>query len=175
MGLTNVIGRKRGSFNKRRWYYTLQFGNVELYKFLLLVGLYPNKTKTLKELTIPDKYFADFLRGDLDGDGFTYSYWDKRWKSSFMLYTGFTSASYEHLAWIQKKIHNLYQIAGTIKYAGKSTYQLVYAKRSSVILLKKMYYASDVMCLSRKRFKIETALGIIREHAGMLKLVDRHA
>ena len=42
----------------------------------------------------------------------------------------------------------------------KSVYQLKYAKTESLKLLPKMYYNSKVICLSRKRFKIEKALKI---------------
>lgn len=175
LNLKNKIGTKKGSYTKLNKYYFIQFSNRKLYKFLTSIGLHPNKTKTLKELIIPDKYFADFLRGYLDGDGFTHSYWDKRWKSSFLLYTGFVSASKDHLVWIKRKINDLYNILGTIKYNGKSTYQLIYAKNSSSILLRKIYYNKDLICLERKRFKIEKAFSIINKQAGMLELVDRHA
>lgn len=162
LNLTNKIGTKKGTFNPRKTYYQIQFGDVKLYRFLLSIGLMPNKTKILGSLEIPNEFFADFLRGHLDGDGYTYSYWDKRWKSSFMIYTCFISASKPHLIWIESKIKELYEISGRIKFAGKSVFQLTYAKKSSIILLDKLYYNSAIRSLSRKRFKIEEELGIIR-------------
>ena len=45
--------------------------------------------KKLKSVVMPKKYFFDFLRGHFDGDGSFYSYWDKRWKSSYMFYVSF--------------------------------------------------------------------------------------
>lgn len=173
LNLKNKIGLKSSSYAVGKKYYNLQFGNVKLYRFLLSIGLLPNKTKILGKLSIPDRYFADFLRGLLDGDGYTYSYWDKRWKSSFMLYTGFVSASKKHLIWIKQKISDLYGIEGALRYNGKSTYQLKYAKKSSVKILEKLYYDKRVVCLKRKKFKIRKALGIIYGQAGMLKSVDR--
>jgi hypothetical protein len=175
LNLKNKISKKRSGYITERKYFVIQFGNKTLYNFLLSIGLHPNKTKSLSSLKIPTKYFADFLRGHLDGDGFTHSYWDKRWKSSFMLYTGFSSGSKLHLEWLRNKISELFQIEGKIKYVGKSTYHLIFAKQSSLVLIKKMYYKKDVLCLQRKRFKIEQSLGIIQSQAGMLKLADRHA
>lgn len=169
LDIKNKIGTKKSSFNPDGKYFQIQFGNVKLYRFLLEVGLMPNKTKILGSLKVPDKYFADFLRGYLDGDGFTYSYWDKRWKSSFMLYTGFVSASKLHLEWIKDKINKLYKVEGKIKSVGRSAFQLLYAKKGSILLLRKIYYHKDLPCLSRKRFKIEQALDIIRKQAGMLE------
>lgn len=107
------------------------------------------------------KYSADFLRGHLDGDGFTYSYWDKRWKSSFMLYTGFISASKLHIEWIRDEIQRNFNLKGAIKF-GARTYKVMYAKKSSIILLNILYYQKDLPCLQRKRFKIEQAFAILK-------------
>lgn len=168
LNLNNKIGTKKSTYNPRGVYYQIQFGNVRFYRFLLSIGLMPNKTKTLGVLQIPDQYFADFLRGHLDGDGYTYSYWDKRWKSSFMLYTGFISASQSHLIWMQEKLKRLYKLNGKLRFTGRSVYHLIFAKRESISLLNKIYYKEDILCLERKRFKIEQALSIISKQAGML-------
>lgn len=175
LNLKNKISLKKSSYTGLKKYYFLQFGNIRLYRFLLSIGIMPNKTKILADLIIPKKYFADYLRGFLDGDGYTNSYWDKRWKKSFCLYTGFTSASLAHLQWIKEKIVLYFRIKGAIKFSGKSTYHLIYAKNSSIKLLREMYYNANVICLSRKRYKIEEALGIIQKQAGVAKLVDAYA
>lgn len=59
--------------------FRVQFSGAHFYGFLLSIGLTPAKSKTIGKLLIPDEYFFDFLRGSFDGDGGTYSYWDKRW------------------------------------------------------------------------------------------------
>ena len=163
LGLSNKISLKKSSYAKRRTYYRIQFGNVNLYRFLIEIGLHPNKSKSLEELKVPDEYFIDFIRGFLDGDGFTNSFWDKRWKNSFMIYTGFVSASKKHLEWIQNKIFKLYNINGSLKFNGKSTYRLMYAKRASEKLLKLIYYKKDLIFLKRKKYKIDKALDIIQK------------
>ncbi|MBI4157461.1 hypothetical protein HY502_01280 [Candidatus Woesebacteria bacterium] len=166
--LTNKISKKSSSFTGEKKYYHIQFGNVKLYRFLVSIGLHPHKSKTLGQLNIPDKYFSHFLRGCLDGDGFTFSYWDKRWRSSFMFYSGFVSASKEFLKWLEVKIDNLYGIRGAFKPNRGSVYQLVYAKKASIDLVQILYSGKGISFLGRKRFKIERALGIIRGQAGML-------
>lgn len=171
--LKNKISTKIGGYSGTICY-QVQFGSVNLYKFLLEIGLTPNKTKTLGALKIPSEYFADFLRGHLDGDGSTYSYWDKRWKSSFMLYTTFMSASEAHIEWLKAQIKNLYSISGRVTNHG-SCYLLRFAKRESLRLVEVMYYDTDVPYLFRKKFKIDLALSIISAHAGVLKSVDRRA
>ncbi|MEK6897334.1 MAG: LAGLIDADG family homing endonuclease [Nanoarchaeota archaeon] len=143
-------------------YPRVQFSDVNLYRYLISIGLHSNKSKTLKSILVPDIFFADFLRGCFDGDGCTYSYWDKRWKSSFLLYLSFVSASLDFLKWLQGKIENLYKAKGTIKDDGKSAFQLIFAKKSSLIIIRKMYHSPKVTCLTRKKSKISKSLGIIR-------------
>ena len=41
--------------------YRIQFSNVKLYKNLLLIGLTPNKSKTLSQLKVPSNYLLDFV------------------------------------------------------------------------------------------------------------------
>jgi len=142
----------------------VQFGDVLFFKFLLGIGLTPAKTKTVGKIDIPKKYFFDFLRGHHDGDGCFYSYWDPRWKSSFMYYLTFISASEKHLIWIRSNLTTSTSVKGTINsIASDSMYQLRFAKSESLKILKKMYYSKKVICLSRKRLKIEKALSIVDE------------
>ena len=158
----NKIGRhSRGSSIDKK-YFRVQFGDVNFYKFLLKIGLMPNKTKIIGEVKIPDKYFFDFLRGHFDGDGSFYSYWDPRWRSSYMFYTVLISASKNHIEWLQKFIYKFLKIKGYItKSVNDSAYQLRYATAESLKLLSKLYYNKNVVCLSRKRLKIRKALSII--------------
>ncbi|MEX0594846.1 MAG: LAGLIDADG family homing endonuclease [Patescibacteria group bacterium] len=158
LSLKNTIGTKFSSYKKEKKYYVIQFGSVSFYRFLLSLGLTPNKTKTIGKLKIPRKYFRDFLRGHLDGDGCTYSYWDPRWKSSFMLYTDFVCASREHLEWVRDEIKAVVNIEGRITFAGKSTYHLRLAKKHSIKLFQFMYYKKGLPCLERKRLKFQLAV-----------------
>lgn len=158
--LKNKIGIKRGGDYPLNICYRVEFGDVVFYKFLLKIGLTPNKSKSIGNLLIPHKYFIDFLRGSLDGDGYTYSYFDSKFPKSFRLYTGFVSASYKHLVWINLQIKKNCDIQGTIHYS-KGAFKLVFAKKNSIILLNKIYYKSKLICLPRKHSKIVKALGII--------------
>jgi len=142
--------------------YRVQFGDILFCNFLRGIGIFENKSKTIGVLKIPHKYFFDFLRGSFDGDGTFYSYWDKRWKSSFMFYMEFISASKKHIDWIREEVFLKIKISGHItKAKNNSCYQLKYAKRESQILLKKLYYKNNLICLSRKRLKIKKILGSI--------------
>src|SRR5258708_23352266 len=159
--LKNKIGIKRDIKNKNNICFRIQFGNVKLYRYLISVGLSNRKSKTLTSLKIPDRYYPDFLRGCFDGDGYSTSYWSKQWSNSFVLYSGFTSGSLDFLKWMQNKITNLYNIKGYIE-PGTRVYILKYAKYNSLKLFDIMYYSDQVVCLKRKKFKIDKALGIIQ-------------
>lgn len=158
LGIRNRIGYKVSGSTERRTV-RIQFGDVIFYRFLLDLGLTPRKSKTLGKLDILETYFFDFLRGHFDGDGTFYSYWDPRWRSSYMFYTEFISASKNHIVWLREEIRRRIGIHGHItKGVSNSIYQLKYAKAESLKLLPKLYYNSHVVCLSRKRLKIEKAL-----------------
>lgn len=155
------IGRKRSSYAPQGITH-IQFSDVTLYDFLVVIGLTPRKTHTLGPLAIPEEYFFHFLRGHHDGDGSFYSYFDPRWKLSLMFYLTFISASKEHVLWIRQTLHRLLGVEGHLTTAkGSSVIQLKYAKREALIILKRMYPNHRIVCLSRKRLKIERALRIV--------------
>lgn len=141
-----------------------QFSDVVLYDFLTAAGMTPRKTHTVGVLNIPDEYFFDFIRGHHDGDGSFSSYYDSRWKSSFMFYLTFISASRTHIEWIRETLQRLVGVNGSISTSQTScVVQLRYAKREALVILKKMYEKPGIISLSRKRLKIEAALRIVGE------------
>jgi hypothetical protein len=163
LGIKNTIGQTRSGFTGR-FTPRIQFGDRGLCVFLNNIGISVNKTLTIGAIDLPDKYFADFLRGHFDGDGSFYSYFDPRWKASYMFYTCFVSASEAHIVWLRTKVSELFGLHGHISASrGKSrkkVYQLKYAKKESLILLDRIYY-QDCMHLGRKRLKINKSLSII--------------
>lgn len=163
LSISVPIGKTKSGYNGNISF-KIQFSDVLFYQFLETIGLMPNKSKIIGEIKIPEKYFFDFLRGSFDGDGCTYSYWDPRWKSSFMFYTTFVSASNEHISWLRDEIYKRLKIRGHLTGDGrKITFQLKYAKADSLKVLRKMYHSKKVLCLSRKRLKIVEMLATVGE------------
>src|SRR3989344_3085183 len=150
------------SDHKNFYSHRVQFSDVLFYKFLNSIGLFSNKSKTIGKITVPSKYFFDFLRGCFDGDGTIYSYWDKRWKNSFMFYISFATASFDFMNWLRFEIKKQLFVSVHVKKDGRgSTYQLTYAKKDSEIILKKMYENVNKLCLSRKKLKTMSILAIV--------------
>jgi len=159
LGLNFTIGHKLNSNGDKCL--RIQFKNRFFYDFLLSIGLTPKKSLTMGKLHIPDKYFFDFLRGCFDGDGCFYSYWDPRWKSSHMFYLEFVSASKKHIDWIQGELKERVSVKGHIVQDGrKRSFQLKYAKKEALVIIRRMYYNPSVICLSRKKIKVQKALRI---------------
>lgn len=162
LNIKNKVGMKGSGTVKEKKYFFIQFGDVIFYRFLQSIGLTPHKSRTLGAMKIPNKYFYDFLRGHYDGDGTFYSYWDPRWRSSFMFYTEFISASQDHILWLREEINKRLGITGHITKSGKQAcYQLKYAKAESFKLFPKLYCRGNKLCLTRKYLKIKQALAII--------------
>lgn len=158
----NISQTRTTIHGKEYFYYRLQWGDVTLYAFLLDVGLTPRKSLTLGPLKIPDRFFFDFLRGSFDGDGCFYSYFDPRWKNSFMFYLDFVSASEPHTHWLQSSIERLLGVRGHItRNRAQNFFHVRYAKKDSLELLRVLYAQPGSLFLSRKKLKIEAALSIV--------------
>lgn len=159
LGIIVKNGLKSSGLGKEKKYYHVQFGDVNFYNFLTSIGITSGKSKTIGEVLIPDKYFFDYLRGCFDGDGCFYSYWDPRWRSSHMFYVEFVSASEEHILWLRSKLISKAKVCGHLsKVKDKSYFQLKFAKKEALAIIKKMYYNPKVVHLSRKKEKIDKAL-----------------
>jgi len=137
LGLKNKIGLRRSGYTGRKDCHHVQFGNVILYKWLLNIGL------------IPNKYFFDFLRGHLDGDGCIRTFMDPVYPNSQRLYVNFNSASLYHIEWLRKKIKSLASIKGFIM-KNNTIFCITYAKKESLTLLSHLYPNRKIPLLKRK-------------------------
>lgn len=165
LSITTKISSKNSSANNVA--YHTQFGDVLFYQFLESIGLTPAKSKTISSVSIPKKYFLDFVRGYFDGDGSSYSYYDPVYARSFRFYISFTSASPKFFDWLRLEINGSLGIKGYLGYNRNNPYvQLKYSKKEAVILTKAMYYTDNLPCLRRKRLKIMKSVRIIETSRG---------
>jgi len=168
LNIQNKIG-----FTKNQRGLRVQFSDVQFFRWLLKVGLFPAKSYTIGKIKIPDKFFRDFVRGHLDGDGSILVYVDKynvyrgRRYSNQRIFTRFISASKIHINWLRGKIIKLAGVDGAlIVNKPKSDkhvpmYEIKFAKKESVKLLKWIYYKNNLPCLKRKRVIAEKAIKAI--------------
>ena len=144
-----ITTKGRGHGDVRR-YFRIQCSSVALYRWLCTLGLTPRKNLTLGSLNIPDGLFPDFVRGHLDGDGCLIAYQDPVFPNAQRLYVRFCSASRAHLNWLETTIGRLWLLTGYQTSATRA-FRLSYAKKASLALLERIYYAPDVRALRRKR------------------------
>lgn len=158
--LSNKVGTKSRGGEKERTYYVLQFGSVRFCRFLLSVGITPAKSKTIESVKVPDRYFWDFLRGCLDGDGNINEF--KHPESIRMqLRVRFASASPVFLMWQLSTIRRLGSINGgwIHELKNKSASMLCFGKKDSIAILRYMYYTEKLPCLKRKYSVAERYVG----------------
>jgi len=158
--LSNTFSRKArgGSVDKK--YYVLQFGSKNFYAFLLSIGLTPAKSKTITKVLVPDKFFSDFLRGCIDGDGNVNEFRHPESKHAQLRLT-LASASKPFLIWLLASIRRICKINGgwITKLDKKSTYLLRFGKSDSIQIFKAMYANSRRYALQRKLAVAEKYLG----------------
>lgn len=161
LGISSKISETFGPSGNK--HYRVQFSDVIFYEFLKSIGIMNAKSKIIGEVKIPERYFRDFLRGLFDGDGYSYSYWDKRWASSFLFYLGFVSASEKFIDWLRMRIKDELGIWGHVTNQGRGRicFQLKYAKKEASILKRYMYYKKVELFLPRKLLKINKSLDIV--------------
>ncbi|MCX6789615.1 MAG: hypothetical protein NTZ42_03330 [Candidatus Gribaldobacteria bacterium] len=148
-GIKNKIGRKSRGGSKEKRYFRIQFGDKNFYNFLLSIGFTPTKSKTLGRLMIPCEYFADFLRGCIDGDGNIRI--AKHPESQYpQLRISLYSASPLFLRWIKDEILKLVCPSGGWIGQDRNIEVLHYAKSDSIKLLNFIYYSRELFCLNRK-------------------------
>lgn len=149
--------RAKVSWNQRA--YRVQICDVGLYVWLESIGLTPRKSLTLSSVSVPNRLFADFVRGLMDGDGsIKYSVVvpnprDYPLHTYPRLRVEFCSASEAHLVWLRGKLRELYSLVGwmTSRDARPNPlFVLRYSKHESIRLLSELYRDPSAPRLDRK-------------------------
>ncbi|MBU1808695.1 MAG: LAGLIDADG family homing endonuclease [Candidatus Omnitrophica bacterium] len=161
-GITNKIGSKYG-FNKSHAFH-IQIGNKNFYNFLLMVGLTQKKSLTLRSLNVSRKYFVDFLRGMIDGDGCI-----RRWihpsnameQWNLRIYSG----SGIFIKWLRHVMECMLNVKGKIYKETDRKWILKYGKMAAKEIAKQCYYDN---CLGLSR-KIKLAQECCTSHRGWSK------
>lgn len=159
--LKNKITRKARGGEKEKKYFVLQFGDVKFYNYLLKIGLMPSKSLILGKINVPKKYFIDFLRGVIDGDGCIRT-WVHKTNKNYQWSLSIISASPIFVKWFKKEIEDFFEVKGKIYgYKNKDRknflYTIKFGKFAAKIIVKKTYY-KNCLCLKRKLKKVQECL-----------------
>jgi len=139
LGLTSRVCIKNKNMPKQA--YRIQIANKGFYEFLLSIGLMQNKSLTLGALNIQNRFFADFLRGLIDGDGCIRSWihpTNKREQWSLRIYSG----SIKFLGWLEPMIEMIFKARGKLYRYNKqgSCYVLKFGKIAARHIIQQCYY-----------------------------------
>jgi len=145
--------------NKKR--YRLQIGSKEMFNDLLKLGLTPRKSKIIKLPAIPKQYFADFVRGNFDGDGcvkFCLYIKKGRKKASPALVTQFSSGSKDFLVSLLQKLRECALIRGGCVYTKKDkkgeSYVLLMSTNDSFRFCEFVYRNTEEDVFLRRKYNI---------------------
>lgn len=134
--------------------YRLQIGSKKFFSDLHILGLSPGKARRMNFPDIPDEFLKDFVRGYFDGDG---NVWKgrvhrERKNKAFALQASFTSASYEFLSFLLKRLRGIGIQGGSLfRIKTKNASRLTLATQDALKLAEFMYNADCKLYLSRKR------------------------
>lgn len=177
--IKNIIGTnlKLHQFKENYWGIRITRNNIA--QWFINHGCLPRKTYDIVLPTVPEKYFPDFLRGCVDGDGSlgTYTYNNKTTRRCQLI-----SASLEFLQQIQEKLSRL-DVKSHIQNRGKqnstlgdksiiartNSYSLNINSRHCYNLLKYCYYDNHKLSLNRKYLKAKEIIDYYNDSSQIKK------
>ncbi|MBI2633606.1 MAG: hypothetical protein HYW78_04485 [Parcubacteria group bacterium] len=156
LSLKVKVGRKCRGDSHDKIYSQIQFGDVLFYRYLLHIGFIQRKSLNLGPIKIDRKYFIDFLRGVIDGDG-SISTWIHKTNLHRQWSLRITSAAPLFIKWLKKEIESYFDVNGKLygyKYSYKKNpiYILKFGKLATKIILYQTYH-NNSLSLSRKNKK----------------------
>ena len=144
-----------GKKYKSKKAYLLRIGSHKIYDSLLRLGLYPNKSLTIKFPIVPKEHLSHFVRGYFDGDGCISlyrapgKYGQKIMKKLSVI---FTSGSCSFLKTLGLILADRAELKHSKVYKGwNRSFQLRYSTVDSIKIFKLIYsHAEESLFLKRK-------------------------
>lgn len=126
----------------RKKQFLIRIGSHKIYQALTKLGLYPNKSLTIKMPNIPKKYLANFVRGYFDGDGCVYIHKERNLIGKMLikrLTIIFTSSSFDFLQQLSDTLKDPLDLKQNKVYKSNRSFQLRYSTEDSIKLFSFMY------------------------------------
>lgn len=134
--------------------YRLRIGSKKMCSDLLLLGLTPNKSLSMKMPDVPEPFYGYFLRGYFDGDGCVNVH-ILRNKLSPSIQIIFVSGSLAFLDKAKLMIESLTKIRVHNKvYRGTGAFYLRYKGRAALTVLSYMYQDLTAVPYLERKYKI---------------------
>lgn len=142
--------------DNRKPRFALKIGNKEIYADLLKLGVYPNKSLTVRMPDIPPVVLRDFLRGYFDGDGCVNLYRSKGITKEIILRQLkiiFTSGSRLFLEDLLRILKGRFLLRLAKVYSNGNAFQLRFSTHDSITLFKFMYEDTPNEMFFLRKFK----------------------
>jgi len=156
LGLQSTIGRKASGTQKEKKYSVLQFSDAHFYRYLESIGLHPKKSLTLGKIDVDLRYFNDFLRGVIDGDGCIRG-WIHKSNHHQQWSLDVTSAAPIFIQWLKEEIEKNLHVKGRLhtylKEGKKNKINILkFGKLAAKVIIRQAYY-DGALALNRKMLK----------------------
>ena len=121
---------------------------------LISNGIVPNKTYSEVFPVVKENLLFDFLRCYIDGDGCIYVGANDK-----QLAVHITSANKTGLEYLSSKLFDEYGIKSGVYTEKEHKHRIMFTGYQALLLLDKIYYQNDVLCLKRKHEKYMSIKG----------------
>ncbi len=180
LGSRHTVVAMKPSWPNGKTCYQLRIGSHKLYDRLIALGLYPNKSLTIKFPRIPRAYLNYFILGYFDGDGCVYLYTTKGEKQKRIvkkLSVIFTSGSRDFLYGLQSILRERIGLRREKIYRSQRAFQLRLDTGDSIRIFKFLYRNVDhgiflkrKLCVFLKYFTLRP----IRVDADIEKILKKY-
>lgn len=150
--------------NKNGSWYEFNIQNKTIYGDLRSLGIFPNKSLTMRMPNIPQEYKLDFIRGYFDGDGSIQRL--KRKRPTPGMQVDFATGSRSFASSLTKMLNDLIYPKFHVTEKRVNYYNIRCATTGAEEFYRKVYY-ENCPCLQRKKTKFED---IMKERQSSLEL-----
>ncbi len=155
----NPIASKYSGRNREKTYFRLQFSDAKLYRYLQNIGITPRKSLTLRDIKINERYFRDFLRGVIDGDG-SICVWKHRTNGHQQWSLRIVSAAPIFSKWIKEEIETHYKVRGRLHVRAhdekrNNLHIIKFGKLAAKVILSDIYYKGALFLDSKHKRHLE--------------------
>lgn len=145
--LKTPVSLKNGGSSKKV-YSRIQFSDVRFYRYLEGLGITPKKSLTLQSIKIDKKYFRDFLRGVIDGDG-SICVWTHKTNRHQQWSLRIVSAAPVFSKWLKEEIEVHYHVKGRLHIRPRDEKRNVlhiikFGKLAAKLIILDIYYKGSL-------------------------------
>jgi len=135
--------------------YTFAISIERIYDDLILLGLTPRKSRTMKFPPVPDEYLRHFIRGCWDGDGSVSVYEDSsRTKTTRRLKASFTSGSLQFIQSMVKRLVRVGLRQRNIHRDGMRSYSIAFSDESCRAFYEYLYKDVNPDLFLARKYKL---------------------